>query len=156
MLKRFIEWAENENWNITLESDDFKIPEQIATRYPLPNDWMKFIKAFRCCSNPEDTKWFLTLEDFQPRTDGFQWNEFELQSLTSAEGDDELKTSILAFWNKHLPIILSVDGEYSYYAINTENGNVVIGYEPEYEEADIVAQDFISFINKIITGEISL
>ena len=51
---------------------------------------------------------------------------------------------------------MSVDGEYSYYAINTENGNVVYGREPEYEDSAIAADDFETFINKIISGEIVL
>ena len=51
---------------------------------------------------------------------------------------------------------MSVDGEYSYYAINIESGNVVIGYEPEYEDSSVVAEDFNTFINKVVSGEIEL
>ena len=63
---------------------------------------------------------------------------------------------IIKFWVRHLPIYRSVEGEYSYYAIDTESGKVVCGYEPEYEDAAIVADSFEEFINKIISGEIIL
>ena len=68
----------------------------------------------------------------------------------------ENSIDIISFWNKHLPIFLSVDGEYSYYAINTETGEVVSGYEPEYEDTTIAAEDFSIFIDKIISDEIIL
>ena len=37
-----------------------------------------------------------------------------------------------------------------------ESGNVVIGYEPEYEDSSVVAEDFNTFINKVVSGEIVL
>ena len=40
--------------------------------------------------------------------------------------------------------------------IDTTNGNVVYGLEPEYEESTIVADDFSVFISKIISGDIVL
>lgn len=83
---------------------------------------------------------------------GFQWNEFELLSLESTDND----SSVITYWDKNLPIFMSVDGEYSYYAINTENGNIVIGYEPDFEEFSVVADDFYTFIGKITSGEIML
>ena len=63
---------------------------------------------------------------------------------------------IINFWNRHLPIYRSVKGKYSYYAIDTESGKIVCGYEPEYEDASIVADSFEDFIDKIISGEIIL
>ena len=46
--------------------------------------------------------------------------------------------------------------EYSYYAIDTVTGNVVNGFEPEYEESTVVAENFESFLKKIMSGEIVL
>ncbi len=156
MLNRFIEWAKKENWNIIQNSVRNQIPEQIVKRYTIPYDWFNFISNFSSCSNQSDTKWFLTFYDFYLKKDGFQWNEFELQSLECAENDSELKKNIISYCDKHLPIFMSVDGEYSYYAINTENGNVVFGIEPEHEESDIIAPNFNYFIEKIISNEIKL
>ena len=149
MLKEFIKWAENNNWNMILSTEKLNFPDSIMNRYQLPEQWLNFIKCFSVCENESATKWFLTPNDYQMKGNGFQWNEFELQSLASTEE----KSQIISYWNAHIPIILSVDGEYSYYAVNTENGNVVFGTEPEYEEAEVIANDFDTFIRKIISGE---
>ena len=51
---------------------------------------------------------------------------------------------------------MSVGGDYEYFAIDTENGNVVQGWEPEFEEAEVVADTFEDFIRKVISDEILL
>lgn len=152
MLNEFIEWAKKNNWNIILNSEKTDLPDSIKSRYNIPEQWYSFICKLQVCEDQSATKWFLTPDDYLPREEGFQWNEFEIQSLECSDN----KSSIISYWDKHLPIILSVDGEYSYYAINTENGNVVNGYEPEYEDSTVAAEDFNSFISKIISGEIAL
>ncbi|HPP10887.1 MAG TPA: hypothetical protein PLK41_07860 [Defluviitoga tunisiensis] len=38
----------------------------------------------------------------------FCWNEFEKMSLSSAEDDSELINEIIEYWDKYLPIALSV------------------------------------------------
>ena len=106
----------------------------------------------RVCENPTATAWFLTPGDYLPVSEGFQWNEFELQSLEWTDND----SSVSEYWDKHLPVFMSVDGDYSYYAVNTENGNIVHGCEPEYEISSVVAENFNDFIRKIINGEIIL
>lgn len=158
MLEKFIEWAKNYNWNIALNSEKSDLPDSIKNRYNIPRIWFDFICNLRICENQFATKCFLTLKDYFPKSDGFegfQWNEFELQSLEFAY-DENQKEQIISYWNTHLPIILSVDGGYSYYAIDTENGSVVSGYEPEYEESTVIADDFNSFIENVISGKILL
>jgi hypothetical protein len=44
-------------------------------------------------------------------------------SLDSAEGDTEWKQEITKFWDRYLPIVLSVRDGYSYYATDTHNEN---------------------------------
>lgn len=52
---------------------------------------------------------------------------------------------------------MSVDGEYSFYAIDTgDNGTILSGYEPEFEEADKVADSFEDFMSQVLRGEIVL
>ena len=60
------------------------------------------------------------------------------------------------YWDKHLPIVMSVEDGYAYYAINTDTGTVVEGRGPEFEEPSVVAESFEAFINKMIAGEIRL
>ena len=155
MLKNFIEWARKNDWNIVSSLEKIDLPDSIKNRYKIPTQWRSFICNLKVCENQSATKWFLTPKDYLPLTEGFQWNEFELQSLDFADDENE-RERIISYWNIHLPIILSVDGEYSYYAIDTENGNVVLGCEPEYEESTVIADDFNTFIEGVISGKISL
>ena len=152
MLNEFMEWAKKNDWNVISACEKADLPDTIKSRYDIPSQWYSFISSIKVCENRSQTKWFLTPKDYYAQDGGFQWNEFELQSLEYA--DDE--SDIISYWDKHLPIFLSVDGEYYYYAVNTENGNVVRGDEPEYEDRSVVADDFNGFISKVICGEIVL
>ncbi len=153
MKEQFIKWAEDNNWDIVEVEDQAELPDHIKDRYTIPKNWYEFIARFRVCQNRDFTKWFLTPLDYKnDRNEGFRWNEYELQSLEWCDGDAQIS----AYWDTHLPIFRSVEGEYSYYAIDTTNGQVVYGYEPEYEDSTIVATDFDTFISKIISGEIVL
>lgn len=153
MLNSFIEWARKNNWNIVINSEKIDLLDSIKNRYNIPEQWFNFICNLSICENHSSTKWFLTPNDYLSITKGVQWNEFELQSLEFAGNEKE---KIISYWNTHLPIILSVDGEYSYYAIDTENGSIVSGYEPEYEESTVIADDFNTFIENVISGKILL
>lgn len=151
-LDEFMEWAKNNGWNVILNQEKTDLPDVIKRRYDIPVEWYDSICRLQVCENHSQTKWFLTPKDFFQQNGGFHWNEFELQSLEYTDND----SSVTAYWDKHLPIILCADGDYAYYAINTENGNVVYGYEPEYEESTVISESFSSFINKVISGEIAL
>lgn len=150
MKEQFIKWAEENGWDVVEVEEKADLPDHIKERYIIPETWYDFIAKFRLCQNRDFTKWFLTPLDYKnDRNEGFRWNEYEMQSLEWCDGDAQ----IIAFWNTHLPIFRSVEGEYSYYAIDTANGNVVYGCEPEYEDATIVADDFNAFIGQIISGK---
>jgi len=156
MFDEFVKWAHSNNWNIAIAPERMALPECISQRYVIPENWLEFVSRLKTCCNASQTKWFLLPEDFQPRSEGFQWNEFELQSLSSAENDTAWKMEIISYWNRHLPIFMAVDGEYSYFALDTTNGAVVSGFEPEYEESEVIAESFLSFLKKVISGEIAL
>jgi len=51
---------------------------------------------------------------------------------------------------------MMVDGDYAYYAIDVNDGSVVYGYEPEFEEVTIIAKSFGEFLGKVVSGEIKL
>lgn len=87
----------------------------------------------------------------------FKWNEFEEMSLEAAQGDEEWQSEIEEWWRDKLPIIISVRDGYSYYAIDTGNGGEIInGFEPEFEEATVVADNYDDFLRRIMSGEIVL
>lgn len=116
---------------------------------------MDFISTVKSMINDDETTWFLCKNNFDMQIeDSFRWNEWEIISLESAENDIEWETEIKKFWNIHLPIIMSVKDGYSYYAISIENGSVVHGGEPEFEECKIVANSFEEFQLKIMKREI--
>jgi hypothetical protein len=157
-ISNFINWAKNNRWNITIENNTIKnLPENILARYNIPDEYKTFLENTKTCINSEENMWFLCIDDYLEKSEGtFRWNEFEIISLEAADDDAELINEIKNYWNKHLPIIFNVKGEYEYYAINIENKKIVYGYEPEFEESGIVADNFGELLDKIINNEIKL
>ena len=98
------------------------------------------------CANKAETAWFLCQPDYDGTSDSaYRWNEFELQSLEAAEGDDDWRREITRFWDRHFPIFLSVKAGYSFLALRLtepDYGAVVYGHEPEYEEVDVICPSF--------------
>ena len=134
------------------------LPEWITDRYhSLPELWLQFIGEVRELFTPDETVWFLCAEDYDTRLDhAWRWNEWEMLSLESAEGDQAWTDEITAFWDRHLPIVLSLENGYSYYAISMEDGSVLYGSEPEFEACKPVASSFEAFLQKVKNGSIVL
>lgn len=159
MIEAFETYMKENGWNIERrEQQDKYLPETITNRYRnIPKQWLEFISSIKYMISSDEAMWFLCAEDFVTQSDGaFQWNEWEMISLGSAEGDTEWQKKIKEFWNNHLPIVMSVKGCYSYYAITMNDGSIVHGSEPEFEECEIVAASFTDFMEEIIKGELHL
>ena len=112
-----------------------RLPQCVSSRYHnAPAEWVEFLRCVRSCVSAEETTWFLCLVDFERQDeDSFRWNEWELLSLASADGDPAWEAEIRRFWDAHLPIISSVgDGRYSYYALSAADGAVAVHYAEEY------------------------
>ena len=91
-----------------------------------------------------------TARDFSGESGlAFAWNEWERQSIEAAEGDEELERRVVAFWDSHLPILLSVKSGYAYFAIEQSSLRIVRGEEPEYEEATPLAPSFTALLQLI-------
>ncbi|MGO4294323.1 hypothetical protein [Chitinophaga sp. RAB17] len=142
----FIESLSKQGWDIQLNTEDLKrvINERVNNT---SEDFKNFITSFDICANKEDNTWFLSYRDYDNKTDSaFPWNEFEEQSLQSAERDS--MDAIKKFWESHLPFLMSVKNGYQYVAIGIgeENaGKIYYGREPEYEEAILIAESFSVF-----------
>ena len=148
-----------QGWDIKLNKEQGKyLPEAITNRYTnIPKLWLEFIANVKYMVSPDETVWFLSAGDFDIQGDkAFQWNEWELISLESADGDIEWESEIKKFWSNHLPIVMSVKGGYSYYAISMQDGSIVQGCEPEFEECEFVAHSFAAFIERIAKNELQL
>lgn len=159
MFEEFLTYMKEQGWNIELNKVRKKhLPKVIEENYAnAPSPWLDFILDVKSISNSNDTTWFLCSDDFEAQEEElFRWNEWELISLESAEGDVEWENKIKEFWKSHLPIIMSVIDGYSYYAISIRNGSIVRGEEPEFEECEIIADSFEKFLKGIINKRISI
>ncbi|MEH7353862.1 SMI1/KNR4 family protein [Neobacillus drentensis] len=157
----FINWANENGWNIVLKSQyQLYLDDSLVTRYKgFPFEYEEFMKMVKQCITPSEKTWFICEDEYNNKSDiAFKWNEFELLSLDAAGDDDEWKSEITIWWDKHLPILMSVDNGYSFYAIDLADniGSIVQGYEPEFEEVEIVAQNLEEFFELIMSNKIKL
>lgn len=158
-IDEFIEWAKSNSWDIKEKNNcSFNICNEVYNRYKnIPKEYLEFLNKVEQCVSPDDTSWLLCEGEYDGTSDiEFTWNEFENISLGAAEKDNELIDGIYQFWNKNMPILMSVNNRYSFYAINVNNKSVVYGYEPEFEEADVVANSFFDLLDLIMKNKIEL
>ncbi|MBW8763024.1 MAG: hypothetical protein JF592_10615 [Microbacterium sp.] len=114
-----------------------------------PETVIRWVSSFALLSNSDETVWFLSRHDYSTGDEGaFAWNEWEQQSMEAATTDDEA-AAISRFWKRHLPILLSVRSGYEYLAVR-DDGAIVHGAEPEFEEADVVFSQFEDLLRHII------
>lgn len=129
----------------------FENIEKLKTLIEFWNFFQKVVSSDTCA-------WFLCEQDFKAEYNAseFAWNEFEKISLNAAADTDE-RNRVTEWWSKHLPIAMSVRGEYSFLAIDLGEkfGSIVYGYEPEFEETPVIARDFDDLIGQIISGSFS-
>lgn len=157
----FIRWAVDEGWDIALKPErewhrDTGVPDRYRN---LPAGYVAFLGKVKQCTAPGDKAWFLCTDDYRGVSDtAFQWNEFELLSLEAAEGDQAWQAEITSWWDRHLPVVLSVRDGYAFYALDLsdERGAVVQGTEPEFEETVKVADTLEAFWQLIMTNAITL
>ena len=158
MIEKFIAFLKDNDWKIEENDTECDVySNAVLSAYGhLPAALIELLQKYKSVASGDDTSFFLCVDDYSGESDlAFKWNEFELISLEAAEGDEDWTNDIRSWWKTKLPFYMSVDGEYSFYAIDTEdNGAILSGYEPEFEEADKVADDFEDFISKVLSGEI--
>lgn len=159
MIDKFLAYMENQEWTAEVNDEQkFFLPEPMKSRYTrYPESWVRFVSIVKSMVRKDEKAWFLCANDYDMQEDKtWQWNEWELLSLEAAENDAVWKDEIRKFWNKHLPIFLSLESGYAYYAISMKDSSVVYGTEPEFEECDTVANSFEDFMEKVICGRIQL
>lgn len=119
-------------------STDDGLPSALQTA---PETVIRWVSSFSLLSSSDETVWFLSRDDYSNRAaSAFAWNEFEQLSIEAATTDDEA-VAVSRFWESHLPILLSVRDGYEYLAVR-DDGAVVHGTEPEFEEAVVVFSQF--------------
>lgn len=160
-IKEFIKWAKINSWEIKeKENNNINLCDEVLGRYKkIPHEYLEFLKNVEQCISANEKSWFICENEYNGNSDiDFKWNEFEILSLEAAEDDIEWKNQIKECWDKHLPILMSVNGGYSFYAIDitNEEGSIVSGCEPEFEEVEKVADSFLEFLDLIINKKIEL
>ncbi|MCI9510780.1 MAG: SMI1/KNR4 family protein [Oscillibacter sp.] len=159
MDERFFECLQSRGWKIErYEGAAPGVPETLRKRYPASERWLAWIGGVKSAVNGDEATWLLCAEDYAGQGGAaFRWNEWELLSLASADGDPAWEAEIRRFWDAHLPIIMSVaDGRYSYYALSAADGAVVSGGEPEFEVCETAAASLEAFLEKITEGGVLL
>lgn len=123
------------------------LPSLVLARYPwIPSDVRSLLETYRTIANQDNTAWFLTGREFAGEAgSAYAWNEWERQSLEAAGGDAKWQQSIRAFWDAHIPIVLTVKSGYGYFAVE-RSGTIVRGEEPEYEDVRVVAPTLEEFL----------
>ena len=146
MPDAFIEQLENKGWKyIASPNAGLQTPSRYVS---VSEELREFIASFDVLCSEDETQWLVSAADYQRRTGGFNWDEFEKISLQAAEGDLQWQQKIKSFWDSHLPIFMRVDGEYAYvaYCCAGENaGHYVSGSEPEFEEVSVVGSTLDEF-----------
>jgi hypothetical protein len=143
-------------WAVTERpAQPLRLPPDVARRHPeVPEPLTTFLGGLSACEEADQKAWFLCEADYAGTSgSAFRWDEWERMSLDAAEGNARLVAAVRAFWDAHLPFLLSVRDGYAYHAIRTAPegfGQVVAAREPEFEEASVVAGSFGEFLSSLL------
>lgn len=123
-------------------------PPTLLTRYRwLPSAVIAFLESFDSAVAPDETLWLLSGWDYSGESESaFAWNEFESLSLRSADDDPEWREEIVAFWDDHFPLALSVRSGFEHFSLQRDGRTVVHGSGPEFEETEPFAEGLDEFL----------
>ncbi len=141
------------DWQVEESDAPFGRPKVLQERYPpLPRAMTEFLDGLEACENPDETTWFLTRADYRPDVDtAFPWDAWERMTLEEETGTAAAEA--VAFWDRHLPILLGVGSDYAYLGLQVQGGAfgpVVKGYAPGFEETLVVAPTFDGFLELML------
>lgn len=150
-LQEYLELLKSNGWRVELW-DGATAPSldpSLTQRYPrIPADYLKFLQRVKVCENADETVWFLCVDDYNGTNESeWSWNSMEEMDL-DGEDDETIRAEVVEFWNRHMPFMLSVGGEYAYLAFRVGEepfGSVVEGWEV-LTEATERAKSFEEFI----------
>ena len=127
-------------WSVQELSQPRPLPEGILARYPgMPSEYRELVESAGLVSSSDEKAWLNTTCTFSSGVSAYAWNEWEQQSLEAAGKDEELTRTIRRFWDRHLPILMSVKSGYAHFSLDLETMRVVQGGEPEYEDISPLA-----------------
>lgn len=138
-------------WRIK-ENPTLTIPDFIVKRYvALPKNWLELFGCIEYCVAQDELSWFITPIDMLGASDSaYAWNEAEMQSLETAQDDQNWVVEISNYWNAHLPVMFSVKNGCETWALclkGDDVGKIIKSQEPEYEEGTVIADSLEMFID---------
>lgn len=140
-------------WTIVANENPLDLPVHIKARYGdvLPSHYLEFVRKFELVFAPK--AWFVTSAVFAGATPvAFAWNEWERQSIEAAGEDAKLAENVAKFWDRHIPLVMSVKDCYAHFSLNLDGGAVVRGEEPDYEDVAPCATTLDDFLRLVISG----
>jgi hypothetical protein len=145
---------ERSGFRVKRANSPLTLPRAVQKRFEwVPSDLQRFTEAHVEICSADEKAWFVTEAEFAGRAaSAFAWDEFERLSRTAARGDEAILASVKAFWNVHFPLMLSVKSGYAYFALERASMKVVVGEEPEFEEASVIAESFDDFLVMLTSG----
>jgi hypothetical protein len=159
-LQEYLDLLGSKGWRVELwENAPPALGASFVGRYPrIPEDYVKFLQRVKSCVNADETVWFLCIDDYNNESDSaWAWNEMEKTALDGTV-DEKERRAIIEFWNRHLPFMYSIGGEYGYLAFRVgvePFGSVVEGYEDLSDASDSFASfdEFIGLHSAAVQGE---
>lgn len=125
---------------------DMEVPESLRDA---PPEFVAWATSFTRLSSADDAVWFLSAGDYRDPVPGaFAWNAFEQISHEAAASDAQ-RAETARFWRRHWPLVLSVRGHYAYLAVR-DDGVIVHGEEPEFEETTVIAPDLPTLFSAVV------
>lgn len=126
------------------------LPAILTARYPSLDlrIWDVLGQVERCVRSG-NASWLLSAADYESTSSSaFHWNEYEEIALEDAESATD-RIAIRSFWDAHIPFLLAVTSDYDYLAIRVADGAVVHGFAPEWEQPEVLAESFSSFVCRV-------
>ena len=157
-LDAYLALLRSKGWKVVESSGPVDLNSDFRRRYPrIPEQYEKFLSRVTSCVNKDETVWFLCAAEYNGTSNAeWAWNEFEKLDLEGAKDDQEWRNETIAFWDNHLPFLISVGGEYAHRSFRVTGpkfGSVVDGYEELTAVSDYAAS-FADFI-RLHTDEVN-
>lgn len=152
-VKQFVAAARSAGWSAEIDSSGAaELPKSLTSRYSgIPSDYATFLRYCTKAINAERNLWFNCRSEFDREHPelAFPWNAVEQMSLEWADDDMEWSQRIQAFWDRRIPVALSVEGDYEFIAIDLRDSSIVHGVAPDFEEVSVVASSFTEYLSGV-------
>jgi hypothetical protein len=156
LLQNALAALERAGWRVERAAERRTLPAEISKRYPdIPALAVEFIEQVDRCVRGDEACWFLAAADFSGTAadSAYAWDEWERMGLEDA-GEGYAK-EVRDFWNRHLPILLSVEGDYLFLAIDVDKSSKTFGSVVEaealgFEDTGVRAASFGQLLKDIV------